>query len=82
MVVFKFQIRMNYSITFNFFNNVDKKNSKTVTGWELLSFQKGTGALIPALIFMHHMIETKEISATALVNFSKLMLHTFFIYRK
>ena len=35
-----------------------------------------------SLIFMHHMIETKEIPATVLVKFSKLMLHTFSIYRK
>ena len=48
VVVFKFQIRMNYSITFKFFNNVDEKNSKTVTGQELLSFQNSIGAPIPA----------------------------------
>ena len=28
----KFQIKMNYCITFKFFNNVDEKNSNAVTG--------------------------------------------------
>ena len=70
MVEFKFQIKINYSVTFKFFNNIDEKNSKTVTEKELLSFQKGTGALIPFIfITMHDMTETKEIPATVLVKF-------------
>ena len=32
VIEFKFQVKMNYSISFKFFNNVDEKNSKTVTG--------------------------------------------------
>ena len=81
MVVFKFQIRMNYSITFKFFNNNDEKKSKTVTG-SSYPFRTVQGVPYLPLIFMHHMIELKEIPATVLVNFTKLMLHTLFIYRK
>ena len=53
VIKFKFQIKMNYSITFKFFNNFNEKNSKTVTGQELPSFQKvkGTGAPTLSSIF-------------------------------
>ena len=45
-------------------------------------FRRVQGLPYLPFIFMKHMIETKEIPTTVLVNFSKLMLHLFFIYRK
>ena len=45
-------------------------------------FRRVQGLPYLPFIFMKHMIETKEIPTTVLVNFSKLMLHIFFIYRK
>ena len=59
-----------------------KRTQRQWQGRSSYPFRRLHGLPYLPLIFMHHMIEMKEIPATVLVNFSKLMLHTFFIYRK